>query len=39
MINGMTIGYSYPDGRKNWWEMSEDMQEQTYLMDMNKATI
>ena len=25
------------DGRKNWWEMSEDMQEQTYLMDMNKA--
>ena len=25
------------DKRKNWWEMSEDMQEATFLMDMNKA--
>jgi tryptophan halogenase len=25
------------DGKKNWWEMSEDMQEQTFLMANNKA--
>ena len=24
-------------GRKNWWEMTEDMQEQAYLMDHNKS--
>ena len=25
------------EGRRNWWEMSEDMCEQTFLMDHNKA--